>query len=77
LFVVSQKVLSFQGASPPNPPPGTLPLDPAGGSAPRPPPHSPHKNPGSATGMHSVFIVGNGFQRLHTFFINVTFFLRF
>jgi len=33
----SKKCFSFRGASPPDPRPRALPLDPAGGSAPRPP----------------------------------------
>ena len=37
LNIQMQKVFQLQGASPPSPWPGALPLDPAGGSAPRPP----------------------------------------
>jgi len=33
----SERDFSFRGASPPDPPPGALPLEPAGSSAPRPP----------------------------------------
>ena len=53
-----KKLLVSGGLCPPDPPPGALPLDPAGGSAPRPPFRlalrslamvPPLANPGSAT----------------------------
>jgi len=66
LFVVSQSVQLF-GGLPPNPPPGTLPLDPAGGSAPKRPLGDP---PAAASPSQKFWIATGGNPQNIRFFVN-------